>query len=178
MKTEKSGFLPTARRKEIITKEVDGELLIYDRARDKAHCLNPLAGAIWQHCDGLSTAREIAKSLTRKSDSAVDERVVWLGLEELRRSHLLEEASDKKQWPQILAGMSRREAIRRIGLGAAITLPIVVSMTAPTAVEAAVSCGAKCHPCMTSSQCCGTCFPAGTVPNCGNGGGSRCGPPP
>lgn len=161
---------PQARLHELIVKDCDGEVLVYDRERDKAHCLNPIAGAIWRHCDGQTSPGEIAAALKAEHGSHVDENVVWLGVAELRRSNLL--ISSTTEWPQ-LTGMSRREAIRRIGLGAAIALPIVASMTAPTAVEAAASCGAKCAPCLSSTQCCGSCF--ATVPGCT--GGPVCGPP-
>ena len=60
MKIEATEFLPLARREAIITKEVDGELLVYDVARDKAHCLNATAAAIWQLCDGRTSVSEIS----------------------------------------------------------------------------------------------------------------------
>ncbi|HBB89829.1 MAG TPA: hypothetical protein DC047_19660 [Blastocatellia bacterium] len=216
MKIEATKFLPLARRDAIITKEVDGELLVYDVTRDKAHCLNETAAAVWRLCDGRSSVSEISEQLavssaqqadgsrqkadgislstqhsalstsqqptpdTRHSTPASDTRhptpdtqIVWLALDQLRRSHLLDEATAAKEktfWPAAipgLANMSRREAVRRIGLGAAITLPIVVSMTAPTAVQAAVSCSHHCASCTTSSECCGVCTTG--VPGCTTG---------
>lgn len=170
MKTETSSFLPVARREGIISKDVDGELLIYDQARDKAHCLNETAAAIWLNCDGRTSASEISESLASKNGGTVNEGLVWLGLEELRRKHLLEEPA---AWPATIkgiSGMSRREAVRRIGLGAAIALPIVISITAPTPVQAAVSCGKHCDPCSTSADCCGVC--STSTPGCV--GPSRC----
>ncbi|HEY6231524.1 MAG TPA: PqqD family protein [Pyrinomonadaceae bacterium] len=150
-------LLPAARRDEIITREVDGELLIYDRARDKAHCLNETAAAIWKRCDGRTTARDIANSIAQETGGATDERVVWLGLDELRRKHLLVEI---EPWPQSMAGsstFSRRDVIRRIGLGAAIALPVVITITAPTPAQAG-TCKSAGQPCGTSSQCCsGSC---------------------
>ncbi len=170
MKTDTFRFLPEARRERIVIKEFEGEVLVYDLDRDQAHCLNPLAGSIWRHCDGRTTAREIAASLSHAQGSTVDENVVWLGLEELRRSHLLEESGDKVPCRAAMS-MSRREAVRRMGLGAAIALPLVASMGVPTAVEAAVSCRASCQPCSTSTQCCsGACFPGACPAN----PGTRC----
>ena len=162
-------YLPAARRDEIITREVDGELLIYDRVRDKAHCLNETAAAIWKRCDGRTTAKDIAESLARETAGAVDERLIWLGLNELRLKHLLAET---EQWPNTFTGtstLSRREAIRRIGLGAAIALPVVITITAPTPAQAG-TCKSAGQPCGTSSQCCsGTCSGGsclgGPVPN-------------
>ncbi|MBC8032273.1 MAG: PqqD family protein [Pyrinomonadaceae bacterium] len=169
MKREPREFLPLARRERMIIKEVDNELLVYDLQRDQAHCLNPSAAAIWRLCDGKTTPDRLAMSFEKETGNRVDEGVIWLGLQDLRRSHLLEEGVD---WPEqmIVAkrmGMSRREAVRRIGLGAAIALPLVISITAPTAVQAAVSCGARCKPCSTGSECCsGVCVtdPAGCNP--------------
>ena len=174
---EPSGFLPEARREGIIRKEVDGELLIYDLTRDKAHCLNESAAAIWKRCDGHTSTKEIAASLAKEVDARVDERVIWLALADLRRSHLLEEPkhmdrsrgrnnSQKTlqkggQWPQAMLGMSRREVVKRIGLGAAIALPIVISITVPTAVQAG-SCRGNGVTCATSAQCCSGMCNAGT----------------
>ena len=191
MRSEATEFLPKARREAIITKEVDGELLVYDRERDRAHCLNETAAAIWRLCDGRTSVSEIALNLQKAEGSrqkaegsdptpdtrrpTPDTQVVWLALDQLQRSHLLEEinseaAQQKTFWPPAIGGitnMSRREAVRRIGLGAAIALPIVMSMTAPTAVEAALSCGHHCASCSTSADCCGVCTTG--VPGCTTG---------
>lgn len=193
MKTQALEFLPKARSEALITKEVDGELLVYDRTRDKAHCLNESAAAIWKLCDGRTTPAEIARKLggcpTPGSPTAqrpwgrtvsegaalhptIDEGLVWLALGELRRSQLLEEAADKtrneNQWPRPsmgIASMSRREAVRRIGFGAAIALPIVVSITAPTPAQAG-TCKHANDTCSANAECCsGTCLP-GSPPKC------------
>ena len=146
------GFLPKARCEGIITKEVDGELLIYDRERDKAHCLNPSAAAIWKLCDGRTTTDQIASSVSKGNGSSIDEQIVWLALAELRRSKLLEKDDCIQLGPQATLGMSRREAVRRIGLGAAIALPVVISITAPTPAQAASLLPSN-SPCSTSTEC-------------------------
>ena len=225
MKIEATEPLPKARRDGIITKEVDGELLVYDIAKDKAHCLNETAAAVWQLCDGqtnvgqiserLAVSRQTADGTWQKAvgseqwavgnrqkaegsrqqvegsdptpdtrhptpstpdtrhptPSTPDTRIVWLALDQLGRSDLLEESTGENEqtsWAAAIPGfanMSRREAVRRIGLGAAIALPVVMSMTAPTPVEAAVSCGAKCKTCSTPADCCGVCSST-SVPGC------------
>ena len=174
---EPLGFLPSARRTGIIRKEVDGELLVYDLTRDKAHCLNESAAAIWKRCDGRTSIKAIAASLAKEVGTTVDERVVWLALADLRRTHLLEEprAAEQNedsntspgkrqkngQWPQVMLGMSRREAVKRIGLGAAIALPVVISITAPTAAQAN-SCKASGVACGSPMECCSGLCPSGT----------------
>jgi transposase len=161
--------LPSARRTGIIRKEVDGELLVYDLTRDKAHCLNESAAAIWKRCDGRTSIKAITASLSKEVGTTVDERVVWLALADLRRTHLLEEPRTAEQnedsntsqgkrqkngqWPQVMLGMSRREAVKRIGLGAAIALPVVISITSPTPAQAG-SCLASGAGCVDSMDCC------------------------
>jgi len=166
MKTVPREFLPLARREGMVIKEVDDEMLVYDLQRDKAHCLNTSAAAIWRMCDGKTAIDGLAASLEKETGAKVDESVIWLSLQDLRRSHLLDDAV---VWPERMIstkgmGMSRREAVRSIGLGAAIALPLVISITAPTAVQAA-SCGSRCHPCNSGSDCCsGVCI--ADNPNC------------
>jgi len=180
-------FLPKVRSNAIISKEADGELLIYDSSCDKAHCLNATAAAIWKLCNGQTTVREIAMKLERLktpklssvSSGSADAsssflEIVWIALHKLQRLNLLEDdtsADGLKFWPPPTRnGMTRREAVRRIALGAAIGLPIITSLTAPTAVEAAVSCFGKCHPCSTSAECCSICVSSSSCP----GGGMKC----
>jgi hypothetical protein len=174
MRAQPQEFLPRARTDGMVIKEVDNEVLVYDLNRDKAHCLNSAAAAIWRLCDGKRTLQELARLLGKQSNSQVDERFIWSGLEGLRRSHLLEESG--MAWPdEVIAGkgsrMSRREAIRRIGVGAAISLPLVISISAP-AVEAAASCDARCKPCSSGSECCsGVCTTS--VSGCDGGVNTR-----
>lgn len=169
MKIDSCAFLPKARSEGIIIKEIDGELLIYDRARDQAHCLNETAAAVWNLCDGRTNVSEISGqwAVSSEQNSESSERVVWLALDQLRRSHLLEETKAKTFWPPPISeitNMSRREAVRRIGLGAAIAMPLVIAMTAPTPAEAAASCKHHCDACSSPIECCGTC--STTVPGC------------
>ena len=157
MKAEPLEFLPEARRTGIISKEVDGEMLVYDCACDEAHCLNSLAAAVWGRCDGQTSTKQIADSLAKENNAIVDEQVVWLALAELRRSHLLEEVSMWSGQMAAMTRMSRRAAIRHIGLGVAIALPIVITITAPTAAQAG-SCKHANATCATPADCCsGSC---------------------
>jgi len=161
MKEEGSKTLPLARRARIIVKKLRDEVLVYDLDRDKAHCLNRSAAAVWQCCDGRTTPAQIASKLGKKTGQAIDERVVWLALDQLGRDHLLEQ---RMNWPASFPSISRREAVRRIGLGATIALPVVVSITAPTPAQAG-TCKSHGAPCSTSAQCCsGICVGAPTGP--------------
>ena len=140
-------FLPVARKDEIVSREVEGELLIYDRLRDEAHCLNASAAAIWKRCDGRTTVSQIAQSIALQCGGSPDEKLVQLGLDELGERHLLQHARPRAARPTL----ARREAVRRIGLGAAIALPIVITITAPTPAQAG-SCRGGGASCGTGSQ--------------------------
>ena len=165
MKSSPPEFLPVARSEEIITKRIDGELLVYNRLRDEAHCLNETAAAIWKRCDGRTTPNEIAELLSKENGSPIDEKLIWLGLDELRRKHLLLETDDQPERARPRLTLSRREAIRRIGLGAAIALPVIVTITAPTPAQAG-TCKHNNVTCSTGSECCsGVCNP-GAPPKC------------
>jgi hypothetical protein len=44
-------------------REIDGETLVYDRARDAATCLNVLPPKVWPQCDGETSVAGIAVAL-------------------------------------------------------------------------------------------------------------------
>ena len=133
MKQSKLHNLPKARRSEILTREIPGELLVYDMKRHRAYCLNETAAYIWKQCNGKRTVAQLACQLEDRSGGSVDEKIVWLALDQLEKRHLLD---PRFSFPS-QSGVSRRGVIRSIGLASVIALPVVVSIIAPTAVQAA-----------------------------------------
>ena len=121
-------MLPRRREKDLLVRPLSDETLVYDLTRDKAHCLNPTAAAVWQHCDGRTSVPELAAMLRRECHIAADDDVVWLALRQLQKARLLQE---RLQPPSELQRTSRRELIRRLGVAAAV--PIVMTILAPTA---------------------------------------------
>lgn len=171
MKTDPRKSLPLARKEGLVIKEVDDEVLVYDLARDQAHCLNDSAARIWRLCDGKNSIDQLAVIFSGDSGAKPDANLILLGLQDLQRNHLLENGNLASQ-SGVGQGMSRREAVRRIGIGAAIALPLVISISAPTPVQAAVSCSARCKPCSTGAECCsGVCI---DTPSGCNPGTRRC----
>src|SRR3982751_6890650 len=147
-------LVPKARTDKIISTELANETLVYDEKSDEAHCLNRTAAFIWKHCDGRTSAEKLVRLLERETKRAVEEKVVWFALKQLHKSHLLEEPV---QWPTTqTAQISRRELVRKLGIAAAVTLPLVTSIVAPTAADAA-SCGGQGTPCNSSANCCSNC---------------------
>jgi Coenzyme PQQ synthesis protein D (PqqD) len=142
---------PRARQNDLISKEVQGELLIYDLIRHQAHSLNRIAQLLWKHCDGQRTVADIAKALEGPLETTVDENVVSIGLRDLHAVHLLETAPDEA--PPVTNALSRREMIAAVGL-AAVALPVIYSIVAPRAAEAR-SCQTNkdCEPAPVTSNC-------------------------
>ena len=136
-----------ARKTELIVKELAEEILIYDLKSHKAHCLNETAAFVWNHCDGQTTAGEIAKLMEKEWRTPVREDVIWFTLNKLSRSDLLQEPITL---PEAHIGMSRRNAVRRLWLGSLLTVPVVMSIVAPT-VSAGASIPAECQSCVKKS---------------------------
>jgi hypothetical protein len=141
--------LPRARRDNLIIKELDGETLVYDLERDKAHCLNDTASLVWKYCDGTNGVGDIAKLVGDETKAVVDDHIVLLALHQLEKFKLLEAAPVT---PRHLLGMNRRELVRNVGF-AALALPVIISLAAPNA-QAASSCAPPGDPCGANSQCC------------------------
>lgn len=148
MKREREQLMPEARSEGLVVQELSGEMLVYDRRRHKAHCLNQTAALVWKHCDGKTTVEQTARALERESKAPVSEDVVWLGVEQLSKTHLLRDGA-----PRHKSGLTRREVLRRAGLAAVIALPVVTSIVAPKAVDA-VTCKGAGAACTASAECC------------------------
>ena len=149
---------PQARKDGLIIQELPDETLVYDLERDRAHCLNPTAALVWRHCDGQSSAKEIARALKSEIKQPVDEKLVWLAIDQLGRNHLLKETP---ALPPQLAGMNRRELVRALGLTAAVAIPVVASIVAPMPSQAA-SCLPSGASCGISAECCSGLCSGGT----------------
>jgi len=137
---------PRARTDGLVVRDLPGEIVVYDLGSHRAHCLNRTAAFVFRHADGRRTIPDLARALAEDAGAVADEAVVHLTLDRLAEAGLL--ASRHVQEPSGAlspAAASRREAIRRVGLGAAVLLPIVTSLLVPTPAEA-VTCipGSSC----------------------------------
>ena len=146
---------PRARAGGLVVRDVADEVLVYDLERSRAHSLNPAAAAVWRQCDGTRTPAELAAAV-RTAGMPVTEEAVGYALQELGRAHLLASQAPGRT-------ITRRELMRRLGTAAAVALPLVTSIAAPTAVQAQ-SCLPVGAVCAESIQCCSNncdqeCFP-------------------
>lgn len=149
-----SKIYPIGRKHDIVVQEVESEVLIYDLQSNKAFCLNKTSASVWNLCDGTKSVSEISQSLSKKLKLPANEYLVWLALEQLKKEKLIE---NELVLENPFAGMSRREVIKKVGLGTLIALPIVASIVAPTAANAASPCAGypitENNLCTSSCQC-------------------------
>lgn len=142
---------PRARTEKLLIQELADETLVFDLERNRAHCLNRSAASIWKHCDGKTSIREISKAVSQALDAKIDERAVWFAISQFNKDHLLDHRLPVP--PAMFAGMNRRQMIRALGVAAAVAVPLVTSVVAPSAVQAA-SCLPSGAACTGSAECC------------------------
>ena len=120
-----------ARSAGLLVRDLRGEVVVYDTLTHRAHCLNSTAAFVFRHADGRRTAADIAALL----GPGADEDLVHRALDQLAAAGLLEPGPARAA-----SAPSRREVVRRIGLGAAVLAPTVASLLVPTPAEAAGTC--------------------------------------
>lgn len=125
-------MLPKARKKNLVIQPLDDEVLIYDLRTDRAHCLNQAAALVWRYCDGKTPITVMSRKLGEATGAPPNEVVVQLALQRLHKAKLLDAAPDAETLQ-----LSRRDVIKRLGKVAAITIPVVTSIIAPEAAQAA-----------------------------------------
>lgn len=150
MKTIPAVHFPRMRKQGLVVDDLPDEVLVYDLERDQAHCLNRTAALVWRCCDGKTGAPEIARRLKAELDAPFDEELVWLALDQLEKQQLLDRSISI---PAQFTRLSRRQMIRNLGLAAAVAVPVVTSIVAPTAVQAA-TCLQPGAPCSPTILCC------------------------
>ncbi|MBX7173158.1 MAG: hypothetical protein K1X72_19470 [Pyrinomonadaceae bacterium] len=121
--------LPKAKTENIVTQKSGKELLLYDLSTNKAYCLNETAAIIYQFCDGKKFSVEL------KIQTNFPDEMIFLALEELNRENLLEE-----NYNAPFEGMSRRQAVKKIGFSSLLALPLITSIIAPAAAASGSTC--------------------------------------
>lgn len=146
--------LPRSLKQNLIIHDLDDETLIYDTASAHAYCLNRSSAFVWKYCDGKTTVSQAARLLQLELGAPVDADLVWLAIKQLRRHGLVDR-------PGKSPCVSRRELVLKYA-PAAMALPLIVSITAPTPAQAATcaTVGQPCGPppCCAGLNCDGICF--------------------
>lgn len=154
---------PTARCQDVVIQELRGELLIYDLKINKAYCLNETAATVYRSCDGSNSITEISRLISINLKSSVSEDLVWLAVDQLADYNLLTNSQELKI---NFDEQTRRAFIKKVGFASLVTLPLVSSLIAPTAVmaQSGASVGGTstaCQPCTSNADCApgaGTCI--------------------
>lgn len=123
---------PKARSTDLIVKNLDGDMVVYNERTGEAHELNATAGLIWRNCDGVNSVADLARIVGTGSSLPADEAIVQDGLGRLARAGLLEPTSTP------IEVVSRRQIMSRFGLAgaAALVLPMMTTVLAPTSAMA------------------------------------------
>lgn len=139
---------PAVRRTGLVERELPGELIVYDLERHQAHCLNRTAAAVFRGADGTRTLAELGALLGDGLDRGEREAAVRMALDQLAGAQLLEAGAAAPD-----AATSRRSVLRHAGLGAALLLPAIASVVAPTPAEAAATCIVDCTDKLPGTPC-------------------------
>lgn len=151
---------PVARTTGLVIRELSNELVVYDTTTHRAHCLNSTAALVFQHADGSRSIDDLTALLAGAGTDSHEE-LVRAALARLAEAGLLEPEASAPPAP------SRREVLRRIGLGAVLLAPVVTSLLVPTPTEAAATCipETSCVAGVNDNQPCRLT----AEPNCNNG---------
>jgi hypothetical protein len=173
MKDKMTRIMPRARTEGLIVEELPDEVLVYDRDRSRAHCLNKAAALVWESCDGKTPISEVALSLRKQLNADFNEETVVHALTNLHKAHLLDRLPK-----EVLsaAGMSRRSVIAKLGLAAALVTTIVAPAAAVAASHCTVLASGSSSTKRCDSHCDGCCCSNGRICQSGLCKGNSCAP--
>ena len=144
------------RRHGLIVQDVSGENLVYDADSNVAAALNLPATRVFALCDGTRSVDQIVEALGKESP-AMPADAVKLALAELVDADLIDA-------PAVETGSTRRQLLIKLGAAAAITLPAVELIAAPTAAAASSPAGTTTTTSTTSSTTTTTTTTMASVP--------------
>lgn len=154
------GRRPLARADGLLVREVGAETVVYDLESKQAHCLKPLAATVFERANGRSTYTDIAELAAYRLGTPVTEVEVADAVAQLEGAGLLQAPLRIQHLPGSTEhqgdGVSRREALRRIGFagaGAAVATSLVTSIVAPSAAMALSGIPSGCSGCGKNSDC-------------------------
>ena len=125
-------MLPVARAEKLQVQQLPDEMIVYDTACHKAHCLSPAAACVWRNCDGQRTAEDISVQL-RKEGIEADEEMVWMILHRLSKLNLL---AERIVLPQNAIFSSRRDLIKKVAAVGGVLFLLTATINAPTVARA------------------------------------------
>ncbi len=124
-----------ARSSDLIAEQVGDELVVYDSRSSEAHCLSPLAAAVFSAADGSRSPEAIAAFVSAKLGDRFEVQHVEMALAELEDRGLVTVPA--------VSGISRRSFMQRTAAvgGAAFAGTLITSVVAPAYGMAASNTG-------------------------------------
>ncbi|MCB1026037.1 MAG: PqqD family protein [Acidobacteria bacterium] len=119
--------LPRSRTENIIQRQIDDEILLYDLESNKAFSLNKTASTVYRYCDGRSKMEEVVKKEDLKFET------IMLALHHLNQENLIESSAEFESG---FEGLSRRQIVKTMGIGSIAALPLISAVVAPLAINA------------------------------------------
>jgi hypothetical protein len=126
-------FTPLARVADLVTTELNGEVLVYDLERDHIHHLGPLTATVWRLCTGKRSLPDLVLGC---ADAKVREADILEAMARLEAAHLL-----ASPLPAALGArrQSRRRLLRQAAIAGGVSATLV-SISAPDAAAAVSGC--------------------------------------
>lgn len=158
---------PLARTDDLVVQTMNDEILLYDTQTNQAHVLNQTAAVVWKLANGKRTVDQITQLVAQELRGEPNQELVWLALAQLSKAGLLDQPISAIP---PAARLTRRQFIQQAAF-AAVLIPVVKTISAPTAQQSA-SCGSLGDFCNSSNDCCFdapcvqnecVCFVAGTA---------------
>lgn len=158
---------PAVRAEGLLSERVGDETVVYDSESGAAHCLRPVAAAVFARCNGQSSVQEIAQLVSDDLRHTIDEAAVEDALAQLREHALLERPEETEPFQVTI---SRRSMLRRSATvgGAMAAAPLIASIVAPTAAAAVNIC--------KTTDSSGNPVPCNSAQDCGCPTSSSCTP--
>jgi hypothetical protein len=141
----RSPAVPLARTEGLLVETIGGESVIYDTESKEAHCLAPLAAAVFAAADGHTPVEELVDLASAQLGRPVAVEEVELALARLEERGLMAVVPQE---------ISRRSLVRRTaGATAALAVtPLVTSIVTPAFAQVAASPSPRCPRDQCSSQ--------------------------
>ena len=151
--TLNKNYCPNARTDKILTTKVGKEWVVFNTATNTASCLDALTAAVWAACDGKTKVSGLPGLMDRSGYTNVNEHVIWLAIDQLSKTGLLEESIDIPLLDK--NGLHRRKALSMFRTGALAALPVVASISIqPAMAQMSHGCRPEKASCTANSDCC------------------------
>lgn len=152
----------------LLRHSLDEQVLVYDTSKDQVHLLDPTTAIVLELLEQGGWTREgITVEIADRTGVPRNPAFLSLAIEELRRTGLLDETTEKVV---AMGELTRRDVVKGLAMSgaAAVLLPAIATVTATRGMAQTIGTTASCGACTVDNDCAppNTCI-SGT-------GGNRC----